>query len=67
MEYRLTPRQRRILELVMDNADMTDHQLGDLIGVSIPTIKKHKSDLYHIFGVRGKLGLVMKVIKEGLL
>lgn len=55
----LTPRRRRVLELVAEGMD--DHQIARIMGVRYNTVRAHLKDLFQAAGVRSRLHLIQSL------
>jgi len=61
----LTPRERRVLELVA--LGMTNPQIATALRVSTSTVKQCVSQVLQKLGVANRAGAVNKAVSEGLL
>ncbi len=55
----LTPKRRRVLELVAEGMD--DHQIAREMGVRYNTVRAHLKDLFQAAGVRSRLHLIQSL------
>jgi DNA-binding CsgD family transcriptional regulator len=55
----LSPRRRRVLELVSDGLD--DHQIAEALDVKYHTVRAHLKDLFREAGVRSRLHLIQAI------
>jgi DNA-binding NarL/FixJ family response regulator len=61
---RLTPRQREIVQLVAEGH--TNHQIAEILGLSIKTIQTHRATLMDRLGIHDVAGVVRYAIRAGL-
>jgi DNA-binding NarL/FixJ family response regulator len=61
---RLTPRQREIVQLVAEGH--TNHQIAEILGLSIKTIQTHRATLMDRLGIHDVAGIVRYAIRAGL-
>jgi len=59
----LTRREAEVLYLIIDG--LTNHQIGDRLGVSSRTVEMHRSNLIHKLGVSGTAELVALAVERG--
>lgn len=62
---RLTPRQREILQLVVEGNKT--REIADMLTVSVKTVETHRAQLMDRLGIRDVAGLVKYSIRVGLL
>ncbi|MEM7082532.1 MAG: response regulator transcription factor [Pseudomonadota bacterium] len=62
---RLTPRQREILQLVVEGNKT--REIADMLAVSVKTVETHRAQLMDRLGIRDVAGLVKYSIRVGLL
>jgi DNA-binding CsgD family transcriptional regulator len=55
----LSPQQKRIVELIL--RERSDTEIAAALGIGEPTVRTYLTRLYGRFGVRGRLGLVLRV------
>lgn len=60
----LSKRQKEVLECLKKG--MTDKEISSSMCVNLETIKMHETVLRRKFGVKNRLQLVLKAIKENL-
>lgn len=61
----LSPRQQQVLELMAQG--LTNHEIGEQLGVTERTVKAYAQELYDKLGVRNRAGAVAEAAKLGLL
>lgn len=59
----LTRREAEVLYLIIDG--LTNHQIGDRLGVSSRTVEMHRSNLIHKLDVSGTAELVALAVERG--
>ena len=64
-EYGLTPREKEILQLLVDGFTMK--QIAEKLFVSYHTIDTHQKNIYVKLHVHSRSGAVAKALKENLL
>ncbi len=57
----LTPRERKIFELLIDN--MSTKQIATELGISEKTVRNHISNVMQKLGVNGRAGAVVELLK----
>ena len=57
----LTPRERKIFELLIDN--MSTKQIALELGISEKTVRNHISNVMQKLGVNGRAGAVVELLK----
>jgi DNA-binding CsgD family transcriptional regulator len=63
--YILSGRHRTVLGLLADGK--STQEMCDLLHLSDRTIKDAINDMFHMFGVKNRTGLVGKAFREGVL
>lgn len=61
---RLTPRQREILQLVVEGNKT--REIADMLAVSVKTVETHRAQLMDRLGIRDVAGLVKYAIRVGM-
>jgi len=51
-QYNLTARESEILQYVMNG--YSNQEISQMVYISIPTVKKHLTSIYHKMGITGK-------------
>ena len=62
---RLTPREREVLQLVVEGN--TNRQIAALLDISVKTVEKHRFNLMEKLDIRDVTGLVRFAIAEGII
>jgi RNA polymerase sigma factor (sigma-70 family) len=62
---RLTPREREVLQLVVEGN--TNRQIAALLEISVKTVEKHRFNLMEKLDIRDVTGLVRFAIAEGII
>ncbi len=57
----LTPRERKIFELLIDN--MSTKEIAKELGISEKTVRNHISNVMQKLGVNGRAGAVVELLK----
>jgi DNA-binding NarL/FixJ family response regulator len=57
-----TPRQREVLELLLDGHN--DESISNQLGIALETVKRHSHMLYRKHGVSSRLELAVTVLKQ---
>ncbi len=57
----LTPRERKIFELLIDN--MSTKEIANELGISEKTVRNHISNVMQKLGVSGRAGAVVELLK----
>ena len=57
----LTPRERKIFELLIDN--MSTKEIANELGISEKTVRNHISNVMQKLGVNGRAGAVVELLK----
>ncbi len=57
----LTPRERKIFELLINN--MSTKQIATELGISEKTVRNHISNVMQKLGVNGRAGAVVELLK----
>jgi two-component system, LuxR family, secretion system response regulator SsrB len=63
-EFRLTLRQREILQLIVH--DKTNKEIASILNIEVRTVEKHRAELKRRFDVNGTGGLVWNAIRLGV-
>lgn len=53
--------ERRLCDLLLEQPDRTDRELGQILGLSDKTVKNYMSGIYRWFGVGGRTSLAVKL------
>ncbi|MEO3388869.1 LuxR family transcriptional regulator [Mesorhizobium sp. CAU 1741] len=61
----LTPRERDVLNWAAEN--MTDNAIGDMLGVTTPTVRFHWKNIFEKLGVSGRVSAVAKAVQLRLI
>lgn len=61
----MTPRQKELLGLVINNPGATNYELSLQMGVSERTVKRYLSDVYRIVGVQNRSECLFLLIQHG--
>jgi two-component system, NarL family, invasion response regulator UvrY len=64
---RLTERERKFVEFVCDENELTYDQIADKMGVSRRTVDGYREEIFQKFNIRSKTGLVLFAIKNGII
>ncbi|MEO1574982.1 MAG: response regulator transcription factor, partial [Pseudomonadota bacterium] len=62
---RLTPRQREILQLVVEGKKT--REIAEILNVSVKTVETHRAQLMDRLGIHDVAGLVRYAIRNGLI
>ncbi|MGV9013525.1 MAG: response regulator transcription factor [Flavobacteriales bacterium] len=64
-KFVIPERQLQVLRLLCDPADLDYTAIGDRLGISKNTVRAHVKELYKLFGVHARHGLVRAAITGG--
>jgi len=63
-KVQLTPRQREILQLIVN--DNTNKEIAGILNIDVRTVEKHRAELKRRFEVNGTAGLVWNALRLGV-
>lgn len=61
----LTPREREIVKLILE--ELTTSDIAGQLNISVRTVETHRKNIYRKVGSRNVVGLVKKAINDGLM
>ncbi|MGW8180786.1 MAG: response regulator transcription factor, partial [bacterium] len=64
-EYDLTPRQVEILDLI--GRGLSNRDIGEVLGISINTVKAHAKNIYGKLGVHGRMQAAQRAAELNLI